>query len=149
MFASDHGIYLQTLTKHKGNIDSLQNELAANISFAGFEILSKHNVAVPDLVREDSSEHCGAKAKLLVFTSQEYIDFLTSYDNKYLVASFLRAAVYSTPDGLNISIADPETINRIVFNDLWENDEVEKYDAVIAKTKGIQIKNSKSYSCNK
>ena len=46
---------------------------------------------------------------------------ITARGNKYLVAAFLRVGLHETPDGAYIVIADPETINRVVFNDLWEN----------------------------
>ena len=79
-------------------------------------------MATPEIVREDSSEFCGFKSELLVFTSAEYRNFLASYGNKYTVAGLLRAAVYEDENGVQVNIADPETINRIVFNDLYENE---------------------------
>ena len=46
-----------------------------------------------------------------------FLKMLTSFGNKYLVASFLRVGVYETDEGIQVIIADPETINRIIFND--------------------------------
>ena len=135
LFASDHGIYLQTHTKINSNIDLVENTLAEKISSAGFSILSRTNITVPDNVTEDSSEHCGFNAKLIVFKSDKYTQMLASFGNKYLVAGFLRVGIYETPEGVNVAIADPETINRIVFNDLYENDEEEKYNDIVEKTK--------------
>ena len=139
LFASDHGIYLQTHTKINSNIDLVENTLAEKISSAGFSILSRTNITVPDNVTEDSSEHCGFNAKLIVFKSDKYTQMLASFGNKYLVAGFLRVGIYETPEGVNVAIADPETINRIVFNDLYENDEEEKYNDIVEKTKEFKL----------
>lgn len=137
--ASDHGIYLQTHTKINSTIDEVENALAERISSMGFLILSRTDVSVPDYVTKDSSEHCGFKAKLIVFKSDEYTQMLTSFGNKYLVAGFLRVGIYETPEGVNVAITDPETINRIVFNDLYENDEEKKYNDVVEKTKEFKL----------
>lgn len=139
LYASDHGIYLQTHMKINSDISIVETALAKKISSAGFSILSRSNITVPDYVTEESSEHCGFKAKLIVFKSDKYTQMLTSFDNKYLVAGFLRIGIYETPEGVNVAIADPETINRIIFNDLYENDEEKKYYDVVEKTKEFKL----------
>ena len=65
-----------------------------------------------------------------MFSSDEYIQMLTSFGNKYLVASFLKIGIYETDNGIMINIADPETINRIVFNDLDD----ENYEKAVSST---------------
>ncbi len=81
---------------------------------------------------------CGYKAHLIILTSQEYLNTLTSYGSKYLVAGFLRIGLYESPSGTNVIITDPETINRIVFNDLYENNKRDVYSKAISKTKLVK-----------
>lgn len=47
---------------------------------------------------------------------------VTACGNKYLIASFIRVGIYETQNGIQVTIGDIETSNRIVFNDLWENE---------------------------
>jgi len=138
--ATDHGIYFQTHKNINGNIETIKSTVKQLIEKAGFTILADLDVAVPDLVRENPKEHSGYKAKLLVFTSDEYVKQLTSFGNKYVVAGFLRVGLYETADGIQIVIADPETINRIIFNDLWENDKIEEYSKIAMKSKTLKSK---------
>ncbi len=133
-FSSEHGIYLQLLENSHANITEATQAISTKIAEAGFTIIKIRDVATPDIVREKANERCGFEAMEILFTSDKYVKFLTSYGNKYIVASLLRIAVYQTPDGLNVNIVDPETINRIVFNDLYENDMEAKYNEVISRT---------------
>lgn len=135
MLASDHGIYLLTNKAVKGNIDEVAQKISTAFQNAGYKIQFSNSVHTPDYVRQDKSEHCGFNAHLIVITKSSYTDFLTSYGTKYLVAGFLKIALFENENGLNISISDPETINRIVFNDLFENDKEKVYNEVISKTK--------------
>ncbi len=60
---------------------------------------------------------------------------ITSKGNKYLIAGFLRVGIYEDQNGVNVNIIDPETITRIVFNDLYENDKEDEYKVVVEKSK--------------
>ncbi|PKL83584.1 MAG: hypothetical protein CVV24_04170 [Ignavibacteriae bacterium HGW-Ignavibacteriae-3] len=135
IFASDHGIYLLTVANIKGDINKVGEELNAKLKSAGFDVLDYKDIATPDLMRQKKEEHCGFSAKLILLSSNDYTKMLTSYGNKYLVASFLRVGLYESENGIQIVIADLETINRIVFNDLWENGKESDYNQVISKTK--------------
>ncbi|MCB9249558.1 MAG: hypothetical protein H6613_13945 [Ignavibacteriales bacterium] len=135
LFASDHGIYLLTNKSVPGTIEEIQKMIVSEAGSNGFTVLKSKPIYVPDYVREEKDEHCGFKAHLIVLASDNYTKMLTSYGSKYLVAAFLRIGIYETPEGTNIEITDPETINRIVFNDLYENDKESIYKEVIAKTK--------------
>lgn len=132
--ASDHGIYLLTNKSIKGEFSQTVKDLNTAISSSKFKLLKSTPIHVPDYVREDRNEHCGFKAHLFVIALDGYTKMLTSYDSKYLVAGFIKIGIYETPEGINVNITDPETINRIVFNDLYENDQEDKYKEAIAKT---------------
>ncbi|MGB5529173.1 MAG: hypothetical protein WBQ32_04315 [Ignavibacteriaceae bacterium] len=126
----DHGMYMFTVKNAKGDFNTISTSVVKAIESAGFRILADRDVATPDRVREDGKNLCGFKGKLIVFTNDDYIKMLTSFGNKYLVASFLRVGIHETNEGIQIIIADPETINRIIFNDLDD----EKYQQAIDKT---------------
>ncbi len=134
IFASDHGIYLQLIKNSSKSIDEVSNTISNKLSEIGFQVIALRNVATPDIVRKTESEKCGFSAKEIIFTSNDYKNMLTSYGNKYIVAGLLRLAVYQDERGTEVNIVDPETINRIIFNDLYENDEEAKYNEVITKT---------------
>jgi len=126
----EHGMYMLTVKNAKGDLNSVSSSVVKAVESAGFRILAERDVATPDEVREDGKDICGFKGKLIVFTNDDYIKMLTSFGNKYLVASFLRVGIHETNEGIQIIIADPETINRIVFNDLDDT----KYKQAIDKT---------------
>jgi hypothetical protein len=138
--ASDHGIYLMTNKSVKSDIETITNQIITSANLSNFNLLKSLPIHVPDYVREDSAEHCGYKAHLIVLASNGYVKMLTSYGSKYLVAGFLRIGIYETPEGVNVTITDPETINRIVFNDMYDNDEEELYTEVMSKTKYYKTK---------
>jgi uncharacterized protein (DUF302 family) len=135
LLASNHGIYLLTVSNIKGDFNKVGEELKAKLKSGGYNILNYTDIATPDLMKQKKEEHSGYKAKLILLSSNSYTQMLASYGNKYLVASFLRVGIYETPNGAQVVIADPETINRIVFNDLWENGKKNDYEQVVAKTK--------------
>jgi hypothetical protein len=130
LFSADHGIYLLTNTNIQNGYEQVTSDVIKAIENAGFRILGTRKMATPDGVRENGEDICGFRAQLIMFSSDEYIQILTSFGNKYLVASFLKIGIYETDKGININIADPETINRIVFNDL--NDE--NYEKAVSLT---------------
>jgi hypothetical protein len=135
LFASNHGIYMHIVSNIKGDFNKVGEELKAKLKSGGFSVLNYTDIATPDLMKQKKEEHGGFKAKLILLRSDNYTQMLTSYGNKYLVASFLRVGLYETPNGIQVVIADPETINRVVFNDLWENGKKNDYEQVVSKTK--------------
>ena len=137
---SDHGMYMLTNKSIKSNVEKTASVIVESLKAKNFKILNSVPVQVPDYVREDSSEHCGFRAQLIVFSSDEYSQMLTSYGTKYLVAGFLKIGIYETNKGINVSITDPETVNRIIFNDLYENEKIDLYNEVITKTVKIKEK---------
>ena len=133
LLASEHGIFFKTHEAIQEDISVVEVKIAEALQANGFDLLYRNNVKSPDYVREDSTEHCGFKAKIIVFSSKQYIDLLTKNDNKYLVGGFLRVGIYEDPTGVNVTIVDPETISRIIFNDLYENDKEEDYQKIVDK----------------
>lgn len=140
LFATEHGIFLKTHEAISEDISVVQTKMSELIASSGFEILYQSDLKSPDYIREDKTEHCGFKAKLIVFTSTEYVNLLTNLENKYLVAGFLRLGIYEDETGVNISIVDPETIARIIFNDLYENDKEDEYNKIVNEV--AKFKNS-------
>ncbi len=138
LFSSNHGIYLMTNKSINSDIETVTNQIITSLNQNNFKLLKSQPAHVPDYVRENKEEHCGFKAHLLVLSSDDYTNMITSYGTKYLVAGFLKIGIYETPDGIIVNITDPETINRIVFNDLYENDKEDIYNEVIAKTKSYK-----------
>ncbi|MEN8194151.1 MAG: hypothetical protein ABFS12_15110 [Bacteroidota bacterium] len=139
-FASDHGIYLKTHSNISEKIAVVQDSIVSKLSAEGFSVLYSEDVKAPDYVREESSEHCGFKASLIVFKSDEFTNLITSLGNKYLVAGFLKVGIYEDQNGVNVNIADPETIVRIIFNDLYENDKEDEYKKIVEKAKSFKSK---------
>jgi hypothetical protein len=129
-FAADHGMYLLTVKNIKGDYSTICDQVKESIKSAGFKLLAEREMTSPDNVKKDKKNLCGYKGKLLVFTSDEYVKMLTAYGNKYLAASMLRVGIHQTNEGIQIIIADPETINRIIFNDLKDD----QYNKIVKST---------------
>lgn len=128
---SEHGIYMLVNANIKGDFNNVAVSSKSALHSAGFKILSFYDIATPDIVSENKDERCSYKGKLIVVSNDEYIKLLTSFGKKYLAAGFIRIGVYENADGIQINIADPETINRIIFNDLPDD----KYNLIVSKTK--------------
>ncbi|NOX17110.1 MAG: hypothetical protein GXO87_02380 [Chlorobi bacterium] len=133
--ASNHGIYLKTNKGISDDISKVATDIKAKLQGTDYKILFSGPVTSPDHIRQDEEDFCGFKAELFVLSNEKYNSMLTSFGSKYLVAGFLRIGIYEDPSGVNVVITDPETINRIVFNDLYENDKEDVYNQVIEKTK--------------
>ncbi|MBI9071737.1 MAG: hypothetical protein JEY94_09070 [Melioribacteraceae bacterium] len=135
---TEHGIYTLAVKNIKKDFAEVDNSILTLLDSSNFVIESHRAVASPDRVREEKEEHCGFSGSSFVLTSTDYTKMLTSFGNKYLTGAFIRIGLYETTDGVHIVIADPETINRILFNDLFENDEIEKYNSVIKESKKLK-----------
>jgi len=145
-FPADHGIYLLTNTNIQNDFSQVVNDVKIAIENASFQLLAERDIATPDGVREDGENICGFNGRLLMFKSDDYNKSLSSFGNKYLVASFLKIGIYETDNGIMISIADPETINRIVFNDMDDEPYQKAIDETIPyKTKIINALHSLEY----
>jgi hypothetical protein len=130
----ERGIYLQVIKNINGEFGQVCEQVKQGIQSVGFNIIAEKDIATPDLVRENGKNICGYKGKLIVFANDDYVKMLTSFGNKYLVASFLRVGVYESNDGVQVTAADPETINRIIFNDLTDK----SYNKAVKNTLGYK-----------
>ncbi|MDX1702187.1 MAG: hypothetical protein R3250_16290, partial [Melioribacteraceae bacterium] len=104
IIASEHGIYLQTNRNINSDIQTVTENIISSLEGNQFTILNSIEVHTPDYVREDTLEHCGFKAQLIILSSSDYLEFLTSYDSKYLIAGFLKVGIYETHDGIQVNI---------------------------------------------
>ncbi len=125
---SDNGIYLKTVENIPGSIDNVVGGLGQILQSSDYSILAQHEAAGPDLINKDDAKKCNLRAFVFVLQDKDYTEYLTSFGNKYLVAAFLKIGIYETEKGVQVNIVDPETIIRIVFNDL----EGAEYDEVIS-----------------
>ena len=130
LFASDHGMYYQVFKDVQGTMDEICEKLEGAISGTEFTIVNVLDIPTPNIVREKKEKHSEFKAKLIILKNDYYTEMLTSFGNKYLAAGFLRLGFFQNSKGTQVVITDPETINRIIFNDLEET----KYNEVIKKT---------------
>ncbi len=133
LFASDHGIFFKTHEAIKKDISTVTFKISEALKTNGFDILYNAELKTPDYVRKEKSEHCGYKANLIVFSSKKYLNMITKSNNKYLIGGFLRVGIYEDTSGVNVAIVDPETISRIIFNDLYENDKEKEYNKIVSK----------------
>jgi len=130
VFSSEHGIYLRLLNGITEDLPVIEQKINQKMTKAGFVLLRSHEVASPDKATEDKNEHCARKGKLLLYQKPAYTRFLTRYGNKYLVAAFIKVGILQNKQSWEVSIADPETINRIVFNDMEDG----PYNEAVART---------------
>ncbi len=133
-YSSEHGMYLLTVSNIQSDINQTTDSLKSQLKKNGFYIQSSLDIQTPDYVREDSADYCGYKAKLIVFSSDDFTSLITSFGDKYLVSGFMRIGLYETPSGVHVSLANLETINRVIFNDLPED----QYKSIVSKTKEIR-----------
>ncbi len=141
--ASEHGIYLHAVADISQDVDFVTSKLDSELVKNGYSVLANRKISTPDMVREGKEDLCGYEAKTIVFTSSEYAALLTSFGKKYLVAAFLRAGIFQSPAGTQITFANPETINRVIFNDLPEDKYKEIVDAsAIIKNELLEIAHS-------
>jgi hypothetical protein len=140
VIASKHGIYLKTHELIKKDISKVTTSVVDLLKENSYEILFNGKLTTPDYVKKEKEELCGFKANLIVFSSEKYRDILTLFGNKYLIGGFLRVGIYENENGVNIIIIDPETIARIIFNDLYENDKEKEYNKIV--TKMTEFKNN-------
>jgi hypothetical protein len=115
-------------------MDDVKSGLLKSLSVSEFNVVAALDIKTPDYVREDTSEYCGYSAYLIILTSNSYTHLITSYGTKYLIAGFLRIGVYETQDGIQINLANPETLNRIIFNDL----EDEAYLKIVTESQQVR-----------
>ncbi len=105
----------------------LKDALTADESF---QLHSAGPITAPDHVREDESDRDGRRGYLLVFTDAGYLEALAARHPKYAAAGLMRIGINEEPVGLRVTFMQPETLARIVGNDLEDEDE---YEAMAAE----------------
>ena len=103
-YASDHSIYLHTVSNIQEEMDNVKSNLLKPLSSSEFKVVAALDIKTPDYIREDTSEYCGYSAYMLVLTSESYTKLITSYGTKYLIAGFLKIGVYETPGGIQTNV---------------------------------------------
>jgi len=58
-YASDHGIYLHTVSNIQGDMDNVKSDLLKTLSSSEFKVVAAMDIKTSDYVREDTSEYCG------------------------------------------------------------------------------------------
>ena len=149
LHASEHGIYLHAVADISQDVEFVAGKVDSELVKNGYTVLSNRDISTPDMVREDQENLCGYEAKVIAFTSPSYVKLLTSFGQKYLVAAFMRAGIYQSPLGTQITFANPETINRVIFNDLPEDKYKEIIDASVKlKTDLLELAHNLSLGNN-
>ncbi len=120
--SSDHGIYLKLLENISNPIENVVELVSQKTQASAYTVLVKKEISTPDLIRKGDEKKCGFRGFVLVLQDKEYTKYLASVGNKYVVSAFLKVGIYETEKGVQVNIADPETINRIVLNDLDESE---------------------------
>ncbi len=116
--SADHGIYLKVLENSPLPIEKVVEQVRLNVQESGYTVLAQKGISSPDLIRRADEKKCGYRGFILVLQDPAYTDFLASVGEKYIVAAFLKIGIYESEHGVQVNITDPETISRIVLNDL-------------------------------
>ncbi len=133
-FASDFGIYEQVVQNAKGSAEQVANQIAEALNGSHFVLLNKIELRTPDLVRQDDKKHSGFRAYLVLATAPSFDSLVANYGNRYAANWLLRIGVYQDENGTQVQIANPETITRIICNDLSP----ENYETVVNAAKVVK-----------
>jgi uncharacterized protein (DUF302 family) len=120
--ASDFGVYEKVVEKAKASPDELAGAIASGIESSGFTFLNKIELHTPNLIRQDTSRHSSYQAFVVLATSTKFDSLLLSFANRYAANWILRIGIYQDENGTHVSITNPETMTRIICNDLNEKD---------------------------
>ena len=140
VYPTERGIYALLVKNSKLNVEQTTLKIKNALLKADFKILNELNVATPNILRKGNEPNCKFEAREILFASDDYVNFLTSYGKRYLLSSILRICIFTNENGTQVNIADPTTINMIVFNDLWDAGKENLYKQVIQKTNEFRAK---------
>ncbi len=121
-FASDFGIYEKVIENSATSPERIAEQLATNFTASKFTFLNKIEMKTPNIVREDTEKHSDFKAFLVLATCPAFDSLLINFGNRYAANWILRVGVYQDQNGTHVIIANPETITRIICNDLPDED---------------------------
>ncbi len=140
IYPSDRGIYTLLVKNSNLTVEETARKIEASLKNLNFTILNLRDISTPNVVNNGEEPGCKFKVKEILFTSGDYIDFLNSYGKRYLLSSILRIGIFTNEKGTQVNIADPTTINMIVFNDMWDAGKEKSYNEVIRKTNEFRKK---------
>ena len=135
VYSSDFGIYEKVVENATGTTEIIASLISEAIEVSEFDFLNRLKMNTPNLVRDDQSNHSQFDAYLILASSQTFNKQLVQFGNRYAANWILRIGVYQDEQGVHVQIANPETMTRIICNDLSDAD----YNKIIAET--IQVKN--------
>ena len=119
--SAEHGIYLKILENSSEPIEKVVEQINLKVRATGYTVLAQKELSGPDLIHNADEKKCGYRGFVLVLEDTEYIKFLSSLGKKYMAAAFLKVGIYETENGVQVNLADPETMSRIVLNDLEDS----------------------------
>ena len=122
LIAADYGIYEKVVKHANGTPEEIATAIASGVESSNFTLLNKIEMHTPNLIRQDKSEHSIFQAYVVLATSTKYDSLLVAFGNRYAANWILRIGVYQDASGTHVSITNPETVTRIICNDLNEKD---------------------------
>jgi hypothetical protein len=120
--ASDFGMYEKVVENATGTPEEIANIIAAKIDSSDFTLLNKIEMHTPNLIRKDKGKHSPFQAHVVLATSTKFDSLLLSFGNRYAANWILRIGIYQDENGTQVTITNPETMTRIICNDLIEKD---------------------------
>ena len=120
--ASDFGVYEKVVDKALASPEEIATAIADAIASSDFKLLNKMRMATPNLIRKGGSNHSDFQAYVVLATSTKFDSLLMSFGNRYAANWILRIGVYQDENGTHVSITNPETLTRIICNDLKNKD---------------------------
>jgi len=122
LFAADFGIYEKVVENANGTPQEIVSAIASSIESTNFTLLNKMEMHTPNLIQQDKSEHSTFQAFVVLATSTKFDSLLVNFGNRYAANWILRIGVYQDENGTQVSITNPETMTRIICNDLNDED---------------------------
>ena len=120
--SSDFGIYEKVVKNATGTPEEITNAIAGSVESSHFILLNKMEMHTPNLIRQDKSKHSTFQAFVVLATSEKFDSLLVKLGNRYAANWILRIGVYQDENGTQVSITNPETMTRIICNDLNDKD---------------------------
>ncbi|NOZ63222.1 MAG: hypothetical protein GXO74_16335 [Calditrichaeota bacterium] len=134
LFGADFGIYEKVVQNAAGNAQEVADLITQNLTESSFQYLNTLKMSTPNLVREDAAKHSTFNSFLILATDTAFDKFQAQFGKRYAANWILRIGVYEDETGVQVVIANPITLTRIICNDLDDAN----YQKVIAKSEEIR-----------
>jgi len=136
VYGADFGIYEKVIENAVGTPEVVATQIAAAIEASPLTLLNELQLSTPNLVRQDPAKHTNFKAYLVLATCPTFDSTLVSFGNRYAANWIVRIGIYEDEHGTQVQLANPETLTRIICNDLSDRD----YQTVIGAAKDVMAK---------